>query len=87
MSADAPFYHVTTLIAMLAGRFGLAIPALALAGRFANQGRRAISLGTLPTDGLMFAMALVGALFLIGVLSYLPALALGSIAEHLQLWS
>jgi len=71
----------------LAGRFGLAIPALALAGRFANQGRRAISLGTLPTDGLMFAMALVGALFLIGVLSYLPALALGSIAEHLQLWS
>ena len=87
LSADAPFYHVTTLIAMLAGRFGLAIPALALAGRFANQGRRAISLGTLPTDGLMFAMALVGALFLIGVLSYLPALALGSIAEHLQMWS
>ena len=40
LSADAPFYHVTTLIAMLAGRFGLAIPALALAGRFANQGRR-----------------------------------------------
>ncbi|MBV8656218.1 MAG: potassium-transporting ATPase subunit KdpA [Burkholderiales bacterium] len=84
--ADSPFYHVTTIIAMLAGRFGLAIPALALAGHFAQQGHRPATRGTLPTDGLMFAGVLVGTLLLVSGLSYLPALAMGPIVEHLQLW-
>ena len=86
MTVDSPFYHVTTVIAMLAGRFGLAVPALALAASFARQGRREVTSGTLDTDGMLFASALIGALLLVGGLSYLPALAMGPIAEHLQLW-
>ncbi|MBV8657400.1 MAG: potassium-transporting ATPase subunit KdpA [Burkholderiales bacterium] len=86
MTVDSPFYHVTTIIAMLAGRFGLAVPALALAASVARQGRRAVTKGTLGTDGVLFASALVGVLLLVGGLSYLPALAMGPIVEHLQLW-
>src|SRR5262245_8880860 len=51
LSANTPFYNVTTAVAMVLGRFALAIPALALAGHFARQGVRLRSLGTLPTDG------------------------------------
>ena len=86
LSADAPFFHVTTVIAMLAGRYGLAVPVLALAGRFAQQGHRAVSSGTLPTDGLLFGGILSFTLVLITGLSFLPALAMGPVVEHLQLW-
>ncbi|MBV8123938.1 MAG: potassium-transporting ATPase subunit KdpA [Pelomonas sp.] len=86
LSADTPFFHVTTVVAMLAGRFGLAIPVLALAGRFAQQGRRVVSAGTLPTDGLLFGGVLTGTLLLVTGLSFLPALAMGPVLEHLQLW-
>ena len=86
MSVATPFYHVTTAIAMLAGRFGLALPALALAGHFARQGHRPVSSGTLPTDGMMFALSLVGVLLMVGGLSYLPAFVMGPLVEHLQLW-
>ena len=70
---------------MLAGRFALAIPALALAGRFARQGRRPMTAGTLPTDSFTFALVLIGTTLVVGGLSYLPALALGPIVEHLLL--
>ncbi|HTO87301.1 MAG TPA: potassium-transporting ATPase subunit KdpA [Thermoanaerobaculia bacterium] len=85
LSANSPFYNLSTAVAMLAGRFGLAIPALALAGRFARQGRRPMTAGTLPTDSFTFAVVLVGAALIIGALSYLPALALGPIVEQLLL--
>jgi Potassium-transporting ATPase A subunit len=55
LSADTPFYNVTTAIAMLLGRFGLAIPALVLAQRLASQPTRASSQGTFATDSLLFA--------------------------------
>jgi K+-transporting ATPase ATPase A chain len=55
LSANTPFYNVTTALAMMAGRFGLAVPALALAGLFAQQVRRPPSDGTLPTDTPLFA--------------------------------
>lgn len=87
LSANSPFYNVTTALAMLVGRFGLAIPALALAGLFARQPRRRASLGTLPTDSLQFAVILLGTALLVGALSYFPALALGPIIEEFVLGS
>jgi K+-transporting ATPase ATPase A chain len=85
LSANTPFYNVTTALAMLAGRFGLAIPALALAGLFAQQDRKPMTEGTLPTDTPLFAALTIGTVLVVGTLSYLPALALGPIVEHLTL--
>ena len=55
LSANTPFYNLTTAFAMMVGRFGLALPALALAGHLASQPRRPVGLGTMPTDTLLFA--------------------------------
>ncbi len=85
LSANTPFYNITTAIAMMAGRFGLAIPALALAGRFAAQGRRPTTTGTLPTDTVLFAIVLIGTALIVGALTFLPALALGPLVEHFQM--
>lgn len=85
LSANSVFYNVTTAVAMIAGRFGLAIPALALAGQFAAQGRRPVTLGTLPTDGWEFGLLLGATALIVGGLSFFPALALGAIAEHLSM--
>lgn len=86
LSANSIFYNTTTAIGMMIGRFGLAIPALALAGAFARQGRRVITVGTLPTDSLAFGVFLTGTAIIVGALSYFPALALGPILEHLSLY-
>ena len=83
ISANTPFYNTTTAIAMVLGRFGLAIPALALARLFALQPQRAATAGTLPTDTLLFATVVIGTAFIVVALTYLPALALGPIVEHL----
>ena len=85
LSADAPFYHITTALAMMAGRFGLAIPALALAGRLAGQVPRPATAGTLPTDTPLFGGLLIGTMLIVGGLTYFAALAMGPIAEHLLL--
>jgi K+-transporting ATPase ATPase A chain len=69
---------------MLAGRFGLAALALILAGRFATQGRRSITLGTLPSDTVTFGVLVLGTIVLVGALSFFPALALGPLMEFLQ---
>jgi K+-transporting ATPase ATPase A chain len=82
LSASTPFYNVTTALAMMIGRFGLAIPALALAGLFAEQRRRPVTVGTLPTDTFSFAVLVVGAAIIVGGLSYYAALCLGPIVEH-----
>jgi len=84
LSANTTFYNVTTAMVMTIGRFGMAIPALALAGRFAAQGRRPPSAGSLPTDSLLFALVLIAAALVVGALTYFPALCLGPIAEQLQ---
>ena len=83
LNGNTPFYNTTTAVAMMAGRFGLAIPALALAGLFAKQGRRPPTTGTLPTDTLQFASLIVGTAVIVVGLSFLPALALGPVVEHL----
>jgi hypothetical protein len=76
--------NATTAVAMLAGRFGLAALALALAGRFAAQRRWPTTAGTLPSDSATFGALLLGTILLVGALCFLPALALGPIAEALQ---
>jgi len=83
LSANTPFYNLTTALAMMAGRFALAIPALALAALFARQRRTPASSGTLQTDSLTFGALLTACLIILAALSYLPALALGPILERL----
>jgi K+-transporting ATPase ATPase A chain len=85
LNANTPFYNITTALAMMVGRFGLTILALALAGRLAPQPRRPVSLRTLTTDTPLFAGWLMGIIVIIGGLSYLPVLALGPLIEHLLL--
>ncbi len=84
LSANSPFYNLTTAFAMMAGRFGLAIPALALAGRFARQGRRPVTTGTLPTDSFQFAGLVVATAVIVVGLGFFPALALGPLVEQLM---
>ena len=82
LSANNIFYNLTTIIAMLMGRYALAVLALALAGRLAAASRRPPSRGTMPSDGMTFGVLLTATALLVGALNFLPALALGPIAEH-----
>jgi potassium-transporting ATPase potassium-binding subunit len=84
LNSNTVFYNVTTIIAMVAGRYGLTAVALALAGRIAAQPRAPVTSGTLPDDTPVFGALVFGAIVLIGALCFLPALALGPILEHLQ---
>jgi K+-transporting ATPase ATPase A chain len=84
LNANTVFYNCTTVIAMLAGRFGLASLALALAGRFAVQRRRPVTAGTLPIDSPTFAVLVFGTIVVAGALCFFPVLALGPIVEFLR---
>jgi potassium-transporting ATPase potassium-binding subunit len=70
---------------MMLGRFGLAIPALCLAGLFAAQQPSPDSAGTLPVTSFSFALLLTFTALIVSALSYFPALALGPILEHLTM--
>jgi potassium-transporting ATPase potassium-binding subunit len=83
LSVNTPFYNVTTSLAMMAGRFGLAIPALALAVLFGRQRISPVSSGTLPTHSFSFGVLLTACLITIVALSYLPVLAIGPVLERL----
>src|SRR5271165_2254995 len=85
LNANLAFYNLTTAIAMMVGRFGLAVPALALAGLFASQQPTPVSAGTLPTNSLSFAVLLTSTALIVSALSYFPALALGPLLEHLTM--
>ncbi|MDR3413275.1 MAG: potassium-transporting ATPase subunit KdpA [Formivibrio sp.] len=85
LSANTPFYNVLLAIAMWFGRFTVIVPVLAIAGRLAAKPRLAVTSGTLPTHGPLFVVLLIGTVLLVGALTYLPALALGPVVEHLQL--
>jgi K+-transporting ATPase ATPase A chain len=84
LNANSVFYNATTVIAMLAGRYGLAALALALAGRFAIQRRLPTTAGTLPSDTPTFGALVFGTILLVGALCFFPALALGPIVEFFQ---
>jgi K+-transporting ATPase ATPase A chain len=87
LAANTPFYNLTLAVAMLLGRFGVIVPVLAMAGALAAKKRVPASAGTLPTHGPLFVVLLVATVLLVGALTYVPALALGPVVEHLQLWS
>jgi len=84
LNANTVFYNITTIIAMLVGRYGLAALALALAGRFAAQRRLPTTAGTLPSDSATFGVLVFATILLAGALCFFPAIALGPIAELLQ---
>ena len=87
LSANTPFYNVMLAIAMWFGRFAIIVPVLAIAGSLAAKQRLPETAGTMPTHGPMFVALLVGVVVLVGVLNYVPALALGPVVEHLQLYA
>jgi K+-transporting ATPase ATPase A chain len=86
LTADVPFYNLTGGFAMLAARYWLAIPILAIAGSLARKKRTPSGPGTLPTHTPLFVAWLVGVVLLVGVLAFIPVLALGPIVEHLILF-
>jgi len=85
LSANSPFYNTTGGIAMLFARYWLAIPALAIAGSLAQKKRVPAGAGTLPTHTPLFVVMLIGVVIIVGALTFIPALALGPIVEHLML--
>lgn len=85
ISANTPFYNLSLAVVMLLGRYGVIIPVLAAAGALAAKNIVPVSAGTLPTHTGVFAGLLVGIVILIGALNYIPALALGSMVEHIDI--
>ena len=85
LSVNTPFYNVLLAAAMWFGRFGVIVAVLAMAGSLASKKRAAATAGTLPTHGPLFVGLLIGTVLLVGLLNYVPALALGPVVEHLTL--
>jgi len=85
LTGNTVFYNGTLAVATMVGRFAIIIPMLAIAGSLAAKRKAAISAGTFPTHGGLFVGLLVGAVLIVGGLTFLPALALGPIAEHFAL--
>jgi K+-transporting ATPase ATPase A chain len=85
LTASTVFYNVATGLAMFIGRFWPIMAALAIAGSLATKKRVPVTEGTMPTHGPLFVTLLIGSILLIGVLTYVPALALGPVVEHFML--
>ncbi|MCB9111717.1 MAG: potassium-transporting ATPase subunit KdpA [Anaerolineales bacterium] len=86
LGANTPFYNIALGIAMFIARYWLAIPVLAIAGSLANKKKVPASAGTLPTHTPLFIAWVIGVIIIVGALSFLPALALGPIVEHLMIF-
>lgn len=86
LSANTPFYNTLLGVVMWLGRFGVIVPVLAIAGALATKKRLPVTAGTMPTHGPLFVFLLIGTVLLVGLLNYVPALALGPVVEHLMLW-
>lgn len=87
LSANTPFYNTALGIAVWLGRFAMIVPVLAVAGSLSRKKRLAVTAGTMPTHGPLFVALLIGTVLLVGLLNYVPALALGPGVEHLLLWA
>ena len=87
LSANTPFYNSALGIAMLLSRYWLIIPVLAVAGSFAAKKTVPAGPGTLPTHTPLFVVLIIGTVALVGALTFVPALALGPVVEHLQMIS
>jgi len=84
LSANTPFWNTLLGICMFLARFPLAIGMLAIAGSLAAKKQIPVSAGTLPTHTPLFIVLLASTVIVIGALTFLPALALGPVAEHLS---
>jgi K+-transporting ATPase ATPase A chain len=82
LNANTPWYNITQGLTMLAGRFLMIIPVLAIAGCMVGKKAVPESLGTFPTNRTLFVVLLVGVVLIVGALTFFPALALGPIVEH-----
>jgi K+-transporting ATPase ATPase A chain len=87
LSANTPFYNVALALTMWFGRFWPIVAVLAVAGSLAAKKRIPVSDGTMPTHGPTFVVLLIGTVLLVGALTFVPALALGPIVEHVMLWA
>ncbi|EQD46581.1 potassium-transporting ATPase subunit A [mine drainage metagenome] len=85
LSANTPFYNFALGVVMFFGRFWLILPVLALAGSLAGKKRIPVGAGTLPTHTPLFVLLLVGTVLLVGALTFVPALGLGPVVEHLTM--
>jgi K+-transporting ATPase ATPase A chain len=85
LNANTPFYNLTGGLAMLIGRYWLAVPTLALAGALGRKKLVPASEGTLPTHTPLFIFWLIAVVLIVGALNFIPALALGPIVEHLMM--
>jgi K+-transporting ATPase ATPase A chain len=85
LTANEPFYNIALGLAMFASRYWLMIPTLAVAGSLARKKYTPPSAGTLPTHGPLFVVMAVSTVLLVGALTFVPALALGPVVEHLQM--
>jgi K+-transporting ATPase ATPase A chain len=85
ISANTPFYNTALGFAVWAGRFWLMIPVLALAGSLAAKKRMPVSVGSMATHTPLFVWLLIGTVLLVGALTFVPALALGPVIEHLNM--
>jgi K+-transporting ATPase ATPase A chain len=82
LNANTPWFNLTLGLGMLIGRFMMIVPALAIAGSLARKKQVPASSGTMPTDGFLFGSMLMGTIFLVTALTFLPAFSLGPIAEY-----
>ena len=87
LSANVPFYNLSLGLAMLLSRYWLMVPVLAIAGALAAKKTIPVSAGTLPTHTPLFTLLLIITVLMVGALTFVPALALGPIVEHLQMIS
>ena len=85
LSANSPFWNSLLATCMFFGRFGVIIPVMAIAGSLVGKKSQPASPGTLPTHGALFVGLLIGTVLLVGALTFVPALALGPVAEYLSL--
>lgn len=85
LSANTPFWNCLLAVCMFVGRFGVIIPVMAIAGSLVMKKRQPAGNGTLPTHGALFVGLLICTVLLVGALTFIPALALGPVAEHLSL--
>ncbi|KOY60813.1 potassium-transporting ATPase subunit A [Photorhabdus heterorhabditis] len=86
LSANNLFYNLLLATVIFLGRFGVILPVLAIAGSLVTKKRQPASNGTLPTDSPLFIGLLILTIMLIGALTFIPALILGPVIEHLQIW-
>jgi K+-transporting ATPase ATPase A chain len=85
INANTPWYNLTIGLDMLVGRFLFIIPALVIAGSLASKKLIPVTSGTLPTNGSLFVVLLIGTVIIVGALTYFPVLSLGPIVEHFQM--